>query len=227
MSELIYNGFVDRHFWWVATGPLALLGCLAWYNLTTPTQASLDAARNRWVEVFDAKVERQRISPDSWSFQFGPVETLLSAARFGEQGELIINGKTAALMARVVKALPAHLNQRNINRLGFLVARGVAQSGGQELAELLKVFYRYEQAIENERREVFESSGQVKLPYETLAYFRNAYFGDQLTEHLFGRQHRLLEYISLRRAIEGDASLAHGDKRKKLLELKDQYRSLL
>jgi hypothetical protein len=163
------------------------------------------------------------ISPNEWPFDFESAEQILLALKQNSEGELILNHYSVSVLEAAVRSLPDNLSGVDLKRVELLIIKGLPGRAGSELASLLSNYYGYRAALENAK--TLSNSDSQELKFEQSVLLQEQFFGEDLTQRLFGKRNRLNGYLFARKRINEDPLLDAMQKKKELSILKRQFTS--
>jgi hypothetical protein len=196
--------------------------------VSLPDTSSSGYRHQEWSQP--AEVTRQDpvpISSHQWAFDYQPIAGQVSALATGSPGDLALNNQTLERLERIASALPQTLSETAIERIGFLSQQGVPAPIADDLADTLKGFLRYRQAIREST--LASDSGNpavaARTRFERSVVLQNRYLGDARAEQLFGQQRRLQRYLIERQAIHANPDLSAAQRQKALDRASERFKS--
>lgn len=157
------------------------------------------------------------LSGDDWSFDYRPVEALVTrlAPHFSDRPGL--NHDTLNQLDGIAAALPAALSEADIERIGFLSRQGLPAPVADDLADTLTAFLRY-------RHDFRTSPKTARARFERAVALQNRYFGATRAGQLFGQQRRLQRYLIERQAIHANSDLSAAQRQEALNRASQEFR---
>jgi len=166
------------------------------------------------------------ISQHHWPFDYELVELALQEVKLDEEGALLIDADTADVLSRAVAELPVGMNENILQRVIFLTAKGLPGPAGEQLALILKNYYRYQQTSKEISGLDTEKVGEVRSEhlFQQDIALKELYMGKEVTKGLFGHKHLVRNYLFSRRKVNENSDLSRQQKKQRLTELEDQFK---
>ncbi|MBC7983351.1 MAG: hypothetical protein H7Y02_05780 [Candidatus Obscuribacterales bacterium] len=158
---------------------------------------------------------------------FDEIEDALSKVSIHESGQLSLDARTESALAGATIELPPDLSKQTLDRIEFLIRKGLPGTAGEDLATSFGAYYRYMRVA----REL--SAAGPALPdldseikaFEKISALRVQHFGPPIAHQLFGEQHALAQYTFALRRLEDDSTLSAQQKELRQRQLQEQYDS--
>ena len=157
------------------------------------------------------------ISVQQWHFDYAETEQILAQVKFSNRGEPLVNPSLANILTNAVESLPENMNDKALQRLGFLVSKGLSDTptaAGIKLPALLINYYHLYYA-ENEQVKTTDKLATYQARFLKKVNLQNHYLGKDIAGQFFGKQRLITHYLLERRAMrlninsEGDSVNAH------------------
>jgi len=169
------------------------------------------------------------ISADQWHFDYEVTEKIFSKATLNGSGELLVNSTLADVLKEAVDSLPQNMNGKALNRVSFLVSKGLPGVPGKKLASVFVNYYYLQQA--SALAASSEKSGSElsvrRSAFQAMIERQDYYLGADVAVQLFGRQRGITRYLYQRREIKENASLNHRQKQKLLNTLQNNRKNTI
>lgn len=166
----------------------------------------------------------ERLASSSWQFDFDEIEQMLLTVKHNEIGELIVNATTAKILQDVVIKLPSGMQDAQIQRVVFLIEKGLPGEVGQQLAKLVTGFYYLQQFALN-TSEVLQDLESKEKSFQQTVLHQELYLGKAFAHKLFGKQNSVTRYLYARRRIIENTDLDQKQKQQQLLILQDRFKA--
>jgi hypothetical protein len=215
----------------VKTALLTTIVFAATFGIIAASQPDRSASgyhHQEWVQP--PEVARQTpvpISSHEWAFNYRPVEGLVNALASGASDGLALNSHALERLERIASGLPQTLSETAIERIGFLSQQGVPAPIANDLADTLKGFLRYRQAMREPALAIDSGNPAetARTRFERSVVLQNRYLGDSRAEQLFGQQRRLQRYLIERQAIHANPDLSAAARQKALDRVSERFES--
>lgn len=152
-------------------------------------------------------------SAQQWHFNYAETEQILAQVKLNHRGEPLVNPSLANILTRAVESLPENMNDKALQRLGFLVSKGLPDTNtaaGIKLPTLLIKYYHLHYA-EQEQLKTIDKLVTFQTRFSEKVELQNHYLGKDIATQFFGEQRSITHYLLARRALrlninsEGDS----------------------
>lgn len=174
----------------------------------------------------------QLIGAENWTLDFIRIEGILRDVSTGNSGDLSINADTVNLLQRVTALLPKDMQDKEWQRLGFLIEKSLGEHTEKELTKLINAFYLYTQNKKSVLHKIKTAlpDQKISLLKEFTTETRSIqvhYFGPKVAATLFDKLNKTNEYLNSRRIINMNKQLNFAQRKEKLSVLMKNYKKSL
>ncbi len=153
-----------------------------------------------------------------YSFNFTVIDTWLMNLPENWRQQWQHPSNQLAIIQGLVTKFPAQLNQQELKRIGFLIAKTFPDEAGQQLSQLSTRYFQYQQA---EKSNSTDANAETQFQ-QTMARQRE-YFGPVIADQLFGKTNALTRYLLERKKINDNRQLEAAEKQQKLHQLHQHF----
>ena len=185
-----------------------------------------DNSEHQWRQPQSVSVKYPLlISKHHWPFDYELVELALQEVKLDEEGALLIDADTADVLLRAVAELPVDMDENILQRVMFLTTKGLPGPAGEQLALVLRNFFRYQQASTEISGLDNVTVGEVRSEhlFQQDVALKELYMGKEITAGLFGHKHLVRSYLFSRRKVNENSDLTRQQKKQRLAELEGQF----
>lgn len=136
-----------------------------------------------------------------WHFDYAETEQVLAQVKFNNRGELLVNPRLANILTQAVESLPKNMSDKALQRLGFLVSKGLSDTptaAGIKLPTLLINYYHLHYA-EKEQLKTTDKLATFQARFSEKVELQNHYLGNDIANQFFGKQRSITHYLLERR----------------------------
>jgi len=146
---------------------------------------------------------QQPIVVQQWHFNYAETEQILAKIKLNSRGELLLNSGLAKILTKAIESLPENMNDKALQRLAFLVSKGLPDqdtAAGAKLPILLINYYQLHYA-EKEQLKTTAKLTTFQEKFLDKVELQNHYLGKDVATQFFGKQRSITRYLLERREI--------------------------
>ncbi len=182
-----------------------------------------------WVEpvVTLDSIRRMPINRETWAVNFLPIERIVLRFGMRHQDEVPIDLSTHGMLEQVYNTVQGELDQKNHQRMLFLVRKSLPDARGKVIAQLIERYFMYRQEQTRRLREYHQGSPEDQRLFllsslTNIQELQERHFGNEVATALFAQSNITYHFLMQSRYVGMQQELSQGQKadRRKALQVK-------